>query len=106
MLLHYMVEKLQSSKHCYSVKVSRFIVDIHDSTPVFVEQLFSIDCSEAEGFCVSTAHVKRFKHAPFQTTEMKCFAESWICATIAQEINHNSKSIYPTHKIIISPDRG
>ena len=29
MLLHYMVEKLQSSKCCYSVKVSRFMVDIH-----------------------------------------------------------------------------
>ena len=32
MMLHYMVEKLiQSSKRCYSVKVSRFIVDIHDT---------------------------------------------------------------------------
>ena len=32
MLLHYMVEKLiQSSKRCYLVKVSRFIVDIHDT---------------------------------------------------------------------------
>ena len=30
MLLHYMVEELQSSKRCYSVKVSRFIVDNHD----------------------------------------------------------------------------
>ena len=49
--------------------------------------------------------MKRFKHTPFQTTESKCFAENWICATVPQEIDHNSKSIYPTYKTIISPDR-
>ena len=54
----------------------------------------------------STAQLKRFKHTPFQTTESKCFAENWICATVPQEISHNSKSIYSTHKIIISLERG
>ena len=29
--------------------------------------------------------------------ELKCFAENWTCTTIPQEIDHNSKSIYPTH---------
>ena len=36
--------------------------------------------------------------SPSLTTESKCFAENWICATVPQEIDHNSKSIYPTHK--------
>ena len=54
----------------------------------------------------STAHVKHFKYVPVQTTEWNCFAEDWTCTTIAQEMDHTSKSIYPTHKIIISLDRG
>ena len=44
--------------------------------------------------------------SPVQTTERKCFAENWTCTTISQEIDHSSKSIYPTHKIIILSDRG
>ena len=34
-----MVEKLQCSKHCYSVKMSRFIVDIHDKVIVCTRNL-------------------------------------------------------------------
>ena len=43
--------------------------------------------------------------SPIEAIESKCFAENWIGATIPQEINNNSISIYPTHEIIISPDR-
>ena len=43
---------------------------------------------------------------PVQTTESNCFAENWMCTTIPQEIDCNSKSIQPTQKVIISPDRG
>ena len=62
----------------------------------------------SKALCYLVQHVKHFKHIPcIYTTECrKCFAENWTCATISQEINHNSKSIYPTYKIIISLDRG
>ena len=63
-----------------------------------------------KSFCVlfSTAHVKHFKHGPCSNHWMEVFnlQENWTRTTIPQEIDHNSKSIYPTHKIIISPDRG
>ena len=53
-----------------------------------------------KALCYLVHHVKHFKHVPcVQTTQCrKCFAENWTCTTISQEIDHNSKSIYPHTK--------
>ena len=56
--------------------------------------------------CYLERLMKRFKHAPPPPLKPLCFAETWICATIPQEIDYNSKSIYSTHKINMSLNRG
>ena len=64
-------------------------------TVIFYRLLWS-----RKALCYLVQHVKHFKYVPcVQTTECrKCLAENWTCTTISQEINHNSKSIYPHTK--------
>ena len=104
---HYSKEASQQlSEIAYCLLLKQYVPSLYSCfswTVIFYQFLWS-----RKALCYLVQHVKHLKHVPYvQTTECrKCFAENWTCTTISQEIDHNSKSIYPTYKIIISPDTG
>ena len=70
-----MVEKLQPSKRCYSVKVSRFIVDIHDKTACdFAGPLF---CKTSGEDPSNKCYIALFTCCPTRSVHLELVADPY-----------------------------